>query len=147
MTRWEALVRFDDEIREAAAKLILYGPIWVDKMGEAFFALNEDRKYLPNIVASLMEEAAFVASYEALEAERAEAAQWVRALSPFPSGEQVSKEALAVLIELRARGFEISKDNDGAVCITKEGRGTSFVRSNIEVIRLGQIFLRAPRQS
>ncbi|MEH2486452.1 hypothetical protein [Bradyrhizobium sp. AZCC 2230] len=69
MTRWEALVRYDDEIREAAAKLIQFGSHSVAKLGEAFFALDEDRKYLPNIVARLTEEAAL----EALEAERAEA--------------------------------------------------------------------------
>ncbi|MGY3036144.1 hypothetical protein ACVIIV_005314 [Bradyrhizobium sp. USDA 4354] len=143
MTRWEALVRFDDEIRQAAAKLIPYGSVWVDKMGEAFFALDEDRKYLPNIVAGLMEEAAFVARYEALEAERAEAAQWAKVISQFSNGEALSKDALAVLIELRARGFEVIKDNDGAVRLTKEGRGTSFVRSNAEVVRLGQILLGA----
>jgi hypothetical protein len=50
MTRWEALVRFDDEIRDAAAKLMPFGAVWVEKMGAAFFALNEDRQYLPNIV-------------------------------------------------------------------------------------------------
>jgi len=48
MTRLEALVRFDEELREAAEKLLPFGPEWVDKLGEAFFALNEDRKYLPN---------------------------------------------------------------------------------------------------
>src|SRR4051812_46733609 len=99
MTRWEALVRFDDEIREAAAKLIPYGAAWVDKMGEAFLALDEDRKYLPNIVASLTEEAAFVARCEALEAERADAAQWAEAVSKLPGGEKITKDALAVLIE------------------------------------------------
>jgi hypothetical protein len=57
MTRWEALVRFDDEIRAAAETLFPYGAIWVDKLGEAFFALNEDRKHLPNIVAQLIKEA------------------------------------------------------------------------------------------
>ncbi len=31
MTRWEALVRFDEEIRQAAMKLMPFGPAWVDK--------------------------------------------------------------------------------------------------------------------
>ena len=44
MTRWEALVRFDDEIGQAAMKLLPFSSAWVDKLGEAFFALNEDRK-------------------------------------------------------------------------------------------------------
>ncbi len=148
MTHWEALVRFDDEIREAAAKLLPFGLVWVDKMGEAFFALDEDRKYLSNIVTGLMEEAMLVARYdalEALEAERAEAAQWIKSISRFPDGEEVSKDALAVLVELRARGFVVSNDRDGTVRVAKDGRGTSYVRSNADVVRLGQIFIREPR--
>ncbi|WP_035965808.1 hypothetical protein [Bradyrhizobium sp. YR681] len=148
MTRWEALVRFDDEISEAAAKLLPFGLVWIDRMGEAFFALNEDRKYLSNIVAGLVEEATLVARYEALqalEAERAEATQWAKAISRFPDGEEVSKDALAILIELRARGFLISNDRDGTVRVAMDGRGTSYVRSNADVVRLGQIFIREPR--
>jgi hypothetical protein len=57
MTRWEALIRYDDEIRAAAEALFPYGTASVDKLGEAFFALNEDRRYLPNIVAQLTKEA------------------------------------------------------------------------------------------
>jgi hypothetical protein len=57
MTRWEALVRHDEEVREATTELMPCRPVWVDKLGGAFLALNEDRKYLPNIVAQLKEEA------------------------------------------------------------------------------------------
>ncbi|MGY4437019.1 hypothetical protein ACVWWO_009496 [Bradyrhizobium sp. F1.13.1] len=70
MTRWEALVRFDDEIRDAATKLMPFGSFWVDRLGQAFFALNEDRAYLANIVSRLVEEAAF----EAREAEEGSSA-------------------------------------------------------------------------
>lgn len=142
MTRWEALVRFDDEIREAAARLLPFGSVWIDRMEEAFFALNEDRKYLPNIVAGLMEEAARLA----LEAERAEAAQWLKAMSVLPSGEETSKDALTILVELRARGYVVSRElGDGVVRIAKDGSGTSFARSNDDVVRLGQFLLREPR--
>jgi hypothetical protein len=77
MTRWEALVLFDDEIREAAAKLFPFGSVWVDRLGEAFFALNEERKYLPNIVARLKEEAERLAQ----EAEHAAVLGWIATLS------------------------------------------------------------------
>jgi hypothetical protein len=141
MTRWEALVRFDDEIREAAAKLIPFGPLWVARLGEAFLALHEDRRYLPNIVARLTEEAAVAA----LEAERAEAIQWLETFSTI-RGERTSKEALAVLIELRARGYLLEKDQSGSIAATIAGRGTSFVFSNEDILRLGSIALRNPRE-
>jgi len=57
MNRWEALVRYDSEIRDAAETLAPYGSVWIDKMGAAFFALKEDRKYLLEIVAGLVSEA------------------------------------------------------------------------------------------
>jgi len=47
--RWNALLRFDDEIRAAAEKLRPFGDTWVAKLGQAYFALNEDRKYLAKI--------------------------------------------------------------------------------------------------
>jgi hypothetical protein len=47
MTRWEALVRYDPEIKAAALQLMPFGSAWVDRLGEAFTVLNEDRKYLP----------------------------------------------------------------------------------------------------
>ncbi|MHC2279952.1 hypothetical protein ACVME8_006595 [Bradyrhizobium diazoefficiens] len=119
-----------------------FGAIWVEKMGEAFFALDEDRKYLPNIVAGLLEEA----SRMALEAKRAEAVDWVKAVSQLPDGDETSKDSLAILIELRARGFEVSKNaGAGALVIAKDGSGTSYARSNADVVRLGQILLREPR--
>jgi hypothetical protein len=55
--RWNALLRYDDEIRGAAEKLRPFGDLWVDQLAKAYFDLNEDRRYLPNIVARLMEEA------------------------------------------------------------------------------------------
>lgn len=145
MTRWEALVSFDDEIRDAAAKLIPFGSVWVDKMGEAFFALNEDRTYLPNIVARLTEEAEFVARYLAHEAERAAAQQWLDTISPTADGKPISEGALAILVELRARGYAISKDaTDQAIRITRNS-ATSFLRSDGDIMRLGSILLQRPR--
>ena len=43
------MLRFDDEIRAAAEKLRPFGDTWVAKLGQAYFALNEDRKYLAKI--------------------------------------------------------------------------------------------------
>lgn len=142
MTRWEALVRFDDEIREAAFKLLPFGPIWIDRLGEAFFALGEDRKYLPNIVDRLIEQA----TREVQDAERAEAQRWLKEIISLPNGEQANKESIAVLIELRARDFHIGRDS-GAITIAKSGKGTSYVRSNEDILRIGQVLLKTGREN
>src|SRR5438552_1390085 len=42
--RWHALIRFDDEIRAAAEKLRPFGDTWVNQMGQAYLALDEDRR-------------------------------------------------------------------------------------------------------
>ena len=144
MTRWEALVQFDDEIREAAARLLPFGSVWVDKLGDAFFALHEDRRYLPNIVARLTAEAELAAREAALaaqEAERVAALKWLAAVSETASGEKTSKPALAVLIELRARGFQVAKDGAGAITVEGSG-GTLFAYSNSDILRLGEIWIK-----
>jgi hypothetical protein len=111
-------------------------------MGEAFFALNEDRKYLPNIVARLTEEAELVVQYLAEQAKRAAALQWTEAISNTADGKPVSEGALAILIELRARGYETTKDaSDGAIRVSQNS-STSFLRSDSDIIRLGSILLR-----
>jgi hypothetical protein len=142
MIRWEALVRFDDEIRDAATKLMPFGSVWVERLGEAFFALDEDRRYLPNIVARLTEEAAVAA----LEAEQADVRQWLVTFSEIGSGERTSKEALAVLIEFRARGYLLEKDHRGTIGVTLAAGSTSYVYSNADIMRLGGIVLRSPRE-
>jgi hypothetical protein len=136
MRRWEALVLFDDEIREAATKLIPFGPAWVEKLGEAFLALNEDRKYLPNIVARLTEEAERVAK----ETEHAAALAWVATFTTTADGNETSEEALAILIEALANGYQLAKDSDGAICATRSS-ATSFLRSNADIVRFGKFFL------
>jgi hypothetical protein len=55
--RWEALVRYDTEIAEAAKQLRPFGEQWVRELGRAYFILGEDRRYLPNIIAKLLKEA------------------------------------------------------------------------------------------
>jgi histidinol-phosphate/aromatic aminotransferase/cobyric acid decarboxylase-like protein len=135
MTRWEALVRFDDEIREAAMKLIPFGWEWVEQLGEAFFALNEDRKYLANIVARLTEEAERLA----VQAKHAAALAWVATFTTTADGEETSEEALAILIEAQAIGYQLAEDCDGTIRITRN-TSTSFLRSNTDIVRFGTFF-------
>ena len=82
------MVRYDDEIRAAAERLFPFGGVWVDKLGEAFFALNEDRKCLPNIVEQLTK-----------EAEHDAVVSWLSKVSRTADGEITSKEAIAVLLD------------------------------------------------
>jgi hypothetical protein len=132
MTRWEALVRLDPEIREAATVLIRFGSAWVDKLGEAFFALKEDRSYLPNIVAGLVREA----EHEAAVAEREAASAWLRAFERTKEGEVTSEPALAVLLKAQSKGWQVTKDQTGIIAATQH-TGTSYLWSNADIIRFG----------
>jgi hypothetical protein len=56
--RWHALVRYDAEVVAAAEQLRPLGEKWVEELGRSYFALNEDKRYLPSIVGRLLEDAA-----------------------------------------------------------------------------------------
>jgi hypothetical protein len=99
MTRWEALVRFDTEIREAAEKLLPFGAVWVEELGKAFLALNEDRKYLPNIVEQLIKEA----EYQSAIKNRQRAIEWLETFSTTADGEATNEEALGVLVQAETK--------------------------------------------
>jgi hypothetical protein len=125
MNRWEALVRFDDEIREAAEELIPYGVEWVDQLGQAFFALNEDRSYLPNIVERLRREAQFAGVH-----------RWLERFRICSNGEVCSQEALDVLVKSTTLGYEIGIER-GVFTICR-GEAKSFLYSNADILRYDQ---------
>ncbi|MFB6458639.1 hypothetical protein [Bradyrhizobium tunisiense] len=129
MTRWEALVRYDDEIREAASKLMPLGAMWVERLGEAFFALNEDRQYLSNIVDGLVREAKQEAEIE-----------WLDNFSKTKEGETTSQEALRVLLEAKAAGFQISKTDSGIFEIVSNSTGVKkYLWSNEDIVGFGKL--------
>jgi hypothetical protein len=134
MTRWEALVRYDDEIREAATKLMPYGAIWVAKLGEAFFALKEDRKYLPNIVEGLIQQA----ELQIREAERLAVLDWLQTFSTTKEG-TTSEHALGILVNARAAGYLLTKDKDGTILVSGNGGGTFHLRSNADIVRFATL--------
>jgi hypothetical protein len=127
MTRWEALVRYDPEIREAALQLLPFGSVWVDRLGEAFTVLNEDRKYLSNIVTELLK-----------EAEHLEARAWLQKFSKTQSGDDTSEEAMAVLIEAQTEGYRLIKEEDGTIKASRDDLGTTSLRSNADILRFSQ---------
>jgi len=131
MTRWEALVRYDDEIRQAAARLMPFGATWVERFGQAFFALNEDRKYIPNIVDRLVQ-----------EAEQEAGAEWLRNFSQTKEGETTSHEALRVLVDAKVAGFHVSKSESGIFEVSSENTGTKYLWSNEDIVRFGKLILK-----
>ena len=55
--KWRALVKFDEDIAKAADTLRPFGDQWIAELGRGYFALGEDKRYLPNIVEKLVSEA------------------------------------------------------------------------------------------
>jgi hypothetical protein len=129
MERWRALSRYDDDIRAAVDQLAPFGEHWVIELARAYFALNESREYLPNIVARLLEEARL---QKALECEQAEMQRW----EPYrqtADGELCSEDCLDVLRRAEASGFTLSIERSGTFIVTKPGLGTSYLRSNYDI--------------
>jgi hypothetical protein len=126
-TRWEALVRYDDEIRAAAEELKSFGPEWVTRLGEAFLALKEDRSYLANIVEQLRNEAK-------LEAD----GKWKRQFSRTANDEPPTQESLAILSEARDKGYSVGVESGGVITVSKDS-SISYLYSNSDVQRFGRI--------
>ena len=110
-----------------------FGSIWVDRLGEAFFALNEDRMYLPKIVERLIK-----------EAEQQAALNWFQMFSTTKDGEVTNEDALEVLIEAQAAGYHLTKDADGTILVSGKNQGTSYLRSNADIIRFAGFSVRKP---
>ena len=55
--KWNALVKYDQQIGEIASKLQPYGQKWVDEFASSYLALN-DKRYLPDILKKIAEDAA-----------------------------------------------------------------------------------------
>lgn len=145
--RWNALVRYDDEIRAAADALRPYGEQWITALGRDFFALNEDRAYLPNIVSRLLSEARVEAEHAKAEAERALAIAKAEAEQALVAnfrrtadGEPCSDASLSVLRAALAQGYEVAIASDKAFTLTRDSC-TSFLRSNYEIERYGEVIL------
>lgn len=128
--RWLALVRFDAEIREAAEQLYPYGSFWVNELGRAFMALEEDRRYLPAIVDRLRQEAKF-------QSATAEEERWLDRFRTTADGQLCSEEALAILRNAEALGYALHVD-EHTITATKSGASVSYLRSNADIIRFGK---------
>jgi hypothetical protein len=54
--KWNALLRYDDDIAKVAEKLRPLGDKWVDELARAYLVLN-DKQYLPSIVQKIIADA------------------------------------------------------------------------------------------
>jgi Superinfection immunity protein len=112
--RWQALTRYDPEIRAAVEELRPFGVAWVDKLGRDFFALNEDKSYLPKIIEKLKEEAQQAPVFDREE--------WNGQFRRTADGELCSEESLRVLHTAKVSGYTLSTQRDGTFVLKK---GTS----------------------
>jgi len=131
--KWKALVEYDNEIRAAAEKVRPYGQAWVDKLGHDFFALDQDRQYLPNIVARLTE-----------EAETAEVEREMKLFRYTSDGETCTEESLGVLREAKGQGFMLDVDRRGTFELTKNS-STTYLRSNADIQWFAGAIMRRPK--
>jgi hypothetical protein len=122
--RWNALLRFDPDISAAAEKVRPLGEHWLDELGQAYFALNEDNDYLPNIVDRLTE-----------EAKRDKEDCWANAFRYTFDGKLCTEESLSILREAQAQGYTLEVAQNKTISATKTGGGTSFMRSNSDIKR------------
>src|SRR5262249_31692482 len=106
--RWNALLKYDDDIRKAAERLKPFGPAWVSALGRDFFALNEDRSYRTNIVDRLVREAK-----EQQEQER------IRKFAQTADGSPCTEASRSVLRAAEAQGFTLEVEGDKTFTLMK----------------------------
>jgi hypothetical protein len=141
--RWDALSRYDDEVRAATEQVRKFGDQWVDKLARAFFALHEDRTYLPNIVERLVDEAKLEVNRRQQEAAEARQKQWLLCFRQTADGELCSEESLRILREAERHGYALEPLPNRAFKLTK-GDGVSYLHSNYDIQRFGRYLL--PKQ-
>jgi hypothetical protein len=124
--KWNALVRFDADIRAAAEKLRPFGDQWVTELSRAYFALNEDRKYLRSIVDRLL-----------MEAEQDKARYWTRRFKRTFENETFTEESLSIIRAAELQGYSVSVEDSGTI-IMKKKTHVSYLRSNYDIQRFGK---------
>jgi hypothetical protein len=107
----------------------------VDDHGRAFITLGEDRRYLPNVVSHLIEEADARAQSE-----------WDSHFGRAADGRPCTDAALSVLHAAQARGYALGVTSDKAFVLTKDGDST-YLRSNSEIERFGRSLDRTRRMA
>jgi hypothetical protein len=127
--RWQALSRYDPEIRAAVEELRPFGVAWVDKLGRDFLALNEDKSYLPKIIEKLKEEAQQAPQFDRQE--------WYGQFRWTAHRELCSEESLRVLHNAKVSGYALSTQPDGTF-VLKKGTSATSLRTNADILRFGK---------
>lgn len=133
--KWQALIAYDSEIRVAAEALFPYGDEWVERLGDAYFALEQDRSYLPSIVARLKE-----------EAEKVQDSRFMERFRLTADGEICTVEALDILREAVRQGFQLDVDRSRTFLVTKSS-SCSYLRSIADICRFGEILRRSANKA
>jgi|SRR6185312_10454584 len=139
LERWNALVKFDNEIRSIAERLALYGDKWIFEFARAYFALNEDRKYLSSISDRLMEEALREKARLEAEALEAKEKEWVSKFARAADGHALTEMSLAILRKADADGYKLKVERSGTIAASK-GESIWYLRSNYDIERFGEIY-------
>ena len=125
--KWSALVEYDSDVKMAVDELRPYGQKWVSQLARDFFALQEDKQYLPRIIAKLENAAS-------AEAEDRKARRFHRLFR----GEACNEVSLEILHKAEAQGYSLMVDEvDYTIVASKDGRGTTYLRSNYDIQRFG----------
>ena len=135
--KWNALVRYDAEISAAAGHLFAYGQEWVEQMGHDFFALQEDRKYLPSIISKLKDEAEELTSIIQRAKLAALRQRWAARFHILFDGNACDEKSLDVLRNAEINGYVLTVEDNRAIAATKNS-GTSYLRSNFDIQRFGR---------
>lgn len=124
-TRWHALTTYDKEISSAVDRLQPYGSQWIEKLRVAFFALNEDKEYLENIVERLIIEA------------KKESENQAPNIFYLQSGEICSEQSLNILRNIEQNAFRLSIDDSETILAASPNGSTYYLRSNTDIQNLG----------
>jgi hypothetical protein len=123
--RWQALVRYDADVAAAADKLRPFGENWVEELCRSYFALREDKQYLPSIVGRLSEEAS-----------AARAASWAADFQRVFKG-ALSASSLDVLRAAEKAGYQLGVE--GTAITLSNGSAKTFLYEEGDVQRFGRI--------
>lgn len=124
--KWQALLKYDSEIRAAADKLRAYGNRWVHELGHDYFALDDNKIYLAAIVTKLTDEA---------KADHRRIAARTTEIGLLYDREGCTEESLEILRQAYLHGYEIYQQESGTITVFMPDRGTSFLRSNGDIKR------------
>jgi hypothetical protein len=131
------------KLAQLQKKLRPFGDIWVSRLGQEFFTLNEDRRYLANIVTGLVAEAEREQEEQKRmheEHKRKQAENLMKALRLTADGDRCSEDSLNILREALARGYELVFVllRDQTITVNPPGRElTLYLHSNYDIQKFG----------